>query len=145
MRRSTAGGTTFARFALVGGVMAGVDAAGLYAIHALCPVGLRAARLGSLALAMTVGYFLNRRFTFAGNRRARRVLPQLLSFYSAHATGGALNLALFALVLHAGRGVAAAVPAGPMLLPLCAVLVGGAGGISVNFVLSSRLVFRPWR
>lgn len=137
---SPKGRATFGRFVLVAAVMATIDTGVLYALAATSTMSLHVARVFSLGLAMTAGYFLNRRFTF--NDRPRRVARkvELLRFYGAHGIGGAFNLALFAVVIEGGDPLQPLV-GGTHALALTGIVIGGIGGMSLNFLLSNRLVF----
>ena len=137
---SPKGRATFGRFVLVAAVMATIDTGVLYALAATSAIGLHGARVLSLGLAMTAGYFLNRRFTFIDRRRRVAPMVQLLRFYGAHAIGGALNLALFAMVVEGGD-LLRPVVGGTQLLAIAGFAIGGIGGMSLNFLLSNRLVF----
>ncbi|MFC3393272.1 GtrA family protein [Aidingimonas halophila] len=137
---STSRRATFLRFALVGGTIALIDIAGLYTLHDGVDLNLYLSRVISYGLAMTVGYFLNRHFTFHFYQRLRGILGDLMRFFAVHATGGVLNYALFALVILLG-GQAGLNPDKVFWLPLLGIWIGGVAGMCFNFFVSHKLVF----
>lgn len=141
LTHSTGPRATFARFAGVGGVMALIDGGVLYALHAGLGVGVYAARLVSFPLAMTVGYFLNRHFTFRFRPRFLHPLRELLRFYAVHSSGGVINYATFAAIIAGGSFAGIEGMLG-YWLPLLGVVVGGVAGMCFNFVLAGKLVFQ---
>lgn len=141
MTHSTGSGATFARFAGVGGVMAVIDCGGLYALHAGFGTDVYLARLVSFPVAMTVGYFLNRHFTFRFRPRRLHPLRELLRFYAVHSSGGVINYATFAAIVAGGGRVGIEGVLG-YWLPLLGVVIGGVAGMCFNFVFASKLVFQ---
>ena len=113
---------------MVGGVSFAVDAGVLALLVYQADVGYIASRLISVALAVSVAFVLNARFTFlvrvADARFLRYVLIQVL--------GAALNFGVYTtLVLHgplAGR-------------PLLSLICGAAVATINNFFLSRRYVY----
>ncbi len=137
--RSRSGRATFTRFATVGTTIAVIDAGLLYLFMA---AGLNAylSRALSYTAAMVAGYVLNRYFTFHHLETGRALWHSLLRHFSVHSVGGALNFAVFSLVLEAGPWfVAEGAPVA--LLPLFGVWLGGMAGLCFNFFFSRRLVF----
>lgn len=138
--KSSSSRATFVRFACVGGTIAILDAGLLYLLKDLPPFNVYTARLVSYFAAMCAGYILNRYFTFHHLERARVLWDELLRFFSVHAFGGALNLAVYALIVTLAdrlevRGWASA------LAPLFGVWVGGVVGMCFNFWMSKKHVF----
>ncbi|NCO18739.1 MAG: GtrA family protein [Gammaproteobacteria bacterium] len=138
--RSSSKRATFLRFAAVGGAIAMIDVGLLYLLKDAPGFNIYSARLASYAVAMCAGYLLNRYFTFHHLDRFRTLWHELLRFFSVHSLGGALNYAVFSVIVVLGaraqlQGHWAA------LLPLLAVWAGGTVGMCFNFLLSRRLVF----
>ena len=116
-----------------------IDIGGLLLLHQLLEVATLPARGISYLSAMTVGYFLNRNFTFQTSSQ-RRLGIDLLRFYGAHSLGGVLNYGVFALTLLSGQWLfAGQIP--EIWLSLLGVWLGGIVGMSLNFILSRHLVF----
>jgi putative flippase GtrA len=122
----------FLTFAAVGAAAFGVDALLLYALMDL-GAGFYFGRLGSWVGAASFTWFLNRRLTFRG-AVAEPPLRQWLRFLSANAVGGAVNYAVYALVIAAS--------ALAREFPVLAVGAGSAAGLVLNFTLSRRYVFQ---
>ncbi len=118
------------RFLMVGGVSFAVDAGvlGLLVYHA--EVGYIASRLVSVALAVSVAFVLNARFTFL----VRVADARFMRYVAIQAAGAALNFGFYTvLVLHgplAGR-------------PLLSLICGAAAATLNNFFLSRRYVYVP--
>jgi putative flippase GtrA len=139
IHRSESRRATFARFATVGASISLIDAAVLYL---LLGIGLNPylGRAISLALAMAVGYILNRYFTFHHVETGRALWHSLVRHYSVHAVGAGINIAVFSLVLDIGLDLGGKIAASATL-PLLGVWVGGMAGLCFNFILSRKLVF----
>ncbi|HSG35189.1 MAG TPA: GtrA family protein [Sphingomonadaceae bacterium] len=138
--RSSSRRATFFRFACVGGSVALIDAGLLYLLKDLPGFNAYIARLFSYTAAMTVGYVLNRYFTFHHIERGRVFLDELIRFFSVHAIGGVLNFGVFSLVVFLGEQAELS-RFWHAVMPLIGVWVGGLIGMSFNFVISSRFVF----
>jgi putative flippase GtrA len=130
----------FFRFACVGLAMAVVDIGVLYLLKDQPGLNVYLARLISYASSLTVGYVLNRNFTFHHVNNERHILDELLRYFAVHSTGGLLNLGVFTVVVFLGDR-ADLTPAGQDLLPLAGVCLGGVVGMCFNFVFSRALVF----
>ncbi|MFP4352811.1 MAG: GtrA family protein [Puniceicoccaceae bacterium] len=137
--RSPGSKPTFVRFATVGVTISLIDAGLLYLLLALGS-NVYLGRLISYTVAMTVGYILNRYFTFHHLESGRALWHRLLRHYSVHGLGGALNFAVFALVLALGEMMGGRIAASATL-PLVGVWIGGMAGLCFNFFFSRRLVF----
>ncbi|MDZ7785058.1 MAG: GtrA family protein [Halioglobus sp.] len=133
---------TFFRFACVGGAISLIDAGVLYLLMDAPGFNIYLARIVSYAAAMTAGYLLNRYFTFHHLDRVLVLWHELLRFFSVFAAGGAVNYAVFSLIvmfameLELTRFQAA-------IMPLVAIWIGGLFGMCFNFLLSHKLVFDP--
>ena len=121
------------RFALVGGFAGLVDMAVLQVLFT-AGSGLYASRIVSYLCAATFAWWFNRRFTFAG-RRSPSLVQEWVRYLAANFWGGLLNYAIYALLVSSVAVFAH--------YPFLAVAVGAAAGLTMNFVLSSRYVFRP--
>ncbi|MEE4330722.1 MAG: GtrA family protein, partial [Wenzhouxiangella sp.] len=80
--RSHSQRAAFFRFACVGMTIAMIDVGVLYLLKDLPGLNVYLARVFSYGAAMTAGYFLNRHFTFHHVDSGRRVLDELLRFFS---------------------------------------------------------------
>lgn len=137
--RSQQDSALFARFAIVGVSISLIDAAVLYLLIALdCEPHL--ARVVSLAAAVTVGYALNRHFTFHHQETGRSLWNSLLRHYSVNSIGSALNIGIYSAVLLIGQHMGGQVAASATL-PLLGIWLGGLVGMSFNFLFSKKLVF----
>jgi putative flippase GtrA len=120
------------RFAAAGVLGFAVDAAALYAALAL-GAGYFAGRACSFLLAVWTTWQFNRRFTFAGGRRAS-AWAEWWRYLLAMSAGGLANLAAYALTVLM-------LPKAPWL-PLFAVAVGSGAGMCLNFATAKWWVFR---
>lgn len=139
IRRSHSDRATFTRFASVGVTISLVDAGALYVLMAL-GINVYIGRALSYTLAMTVGYVLNRYFTFHHLETGRALWHSLVRHFSVHSVGGLLNLAVFGIVLEIGQWMGGQVAAAATL-PLVGVWIGGLAGLCFNFFFSKKLVF----
>jgi putative flippase GtrA len=113
----------FLGFAIIGVVGFGVDAAVVaIAVHVL-GFSPYQARLCSYLFAVATTWWLNRRYTF---RSTAPPFREFLAFLLANAFGASII---------AWRGSAG-------WLPIFAVAVGSLAGLSINFLFSSKVVFR---
>lgn len=137
--RSGSERATFLRFASVGGAISLIDVTVLYL---LIMIGTSSyiARIPSYFAAMTVGYLLNRYFTFHHLERGLKLWRSLAGHYSVHAVGGLLNYGVYLLVLLVGEHWWGVAP-NAIFMPLLAVWLGGMVGVCFNFKLSRKLVF----
>lgn len=139
IQRSSSDRATFLRFVGVGVTISIIDVAVLYLLIAL---GLNTylARIPSYFAAMTVGYILNRYFTFHHLETGRKLWHSLLRHYSVHSIGGFFNYGVYLVVLVAGQKLGGQLHASASL-PFVAVWIGGLVGLCFNFVFSKKLVF----
>jgi len=123
-----------ARFGVVGALGFLADAGVLYLLTRMGgdPYVMRVI---SFALAVTLTWWMNRRWTFRA-ARARRG-GEYLSYLAVQLCGAALNYALFALVLY----WITPSPANSVL----ALAVGSVAGLIVNYSGARFIVFAPWR
>lgn len=140
LRRSQHRAVQFLRFSLVGLATSVVDAGLLYLLSYRLGMDWQAARLLSLTAALLGSYVLNGRYTF-GDAGSSPSLGRLAGHCSVNGCGAALNFGLFSVVVEqAAPYWNAALPAAA--LPLFALWLGGMAGMTFNFMLSSRFVFR---
>lgn len=138
---SSSSNATFLRFAIVACSISAIDISVLYGLHEGYGVNVYLSRVLSYSLAMTAGYFLNRHFTFYHHRRFRHLLADLVRFYAVFAVGGLINYGIFALTVTLGHPLGLE-PDATFLFPLLGVWLGGMAGMSFNYVVSHKLVFR---
>ncbi|WP_440996831.1 GtrA family protein [Arhodomonas sp. SL1] len=131
---------TFLRFTLVATTIAGIDILILYLLHGAGGLNVYLARIFSYGTAMTVGYFLNNRYTFRDHRRTRHLAAELSRFYAVFGLGGLINYGVFAAIVAVGD-VADAGPTVRFWLPLLGIWMGGIGGMAFNYGVSHKLVF----
>ncbi|MFG1495364.1 GtrA family protein [Saccharospirillum sp. HFRX-1] len=141
LRHSTHHAVTLTRYALVASLISVIDAGGLYALHEGLGWNVFISRVCSYLTAMTTGYFLNRQFTFHNHQRVHRLSVELAHYYGVHSTGGLINYGVFSLTLLVGHQLALA-PVWDFWLPLLGVWLGGIAGMSFNYSLSNKLIFR---
>lgn len=121
----------FLIFGVVGTVCFLVDTAFVYALRG--SLGLYGAGLASYAVAATVGWVLNRAWTFRGVG-SRPMLQEWTTFLVAGLGGLVLNRgAYFALVTYSETCAEN---------PVLAVAAGAVAGMFVNFAMSRAVVFR---
>jgi putative flippase GtrA len=120
----------FLRFAFIGVIGFGVDAAVVAVLVRLLAVGPYQARLCSYFFAVATTWWLNRRFTFHSTRPPGR---EFVAFLVANAFGAGINLLVYAAII-AWRGADG-------WMPVIAVGAGSLAGLSTNFFLSSKVVF----
>ena len=120
------------KFGTVGGLGLVWDVSTVYALQPM--IGVTSAALGAFFVAATMNWMLNRLWTFRGRGSDASLVRQWLSFLGANGLGFTLNRsAFFALI---------------WLVPFCrahlvtALAAGSLAGMSANFTLSRRLVFR---
>jgi putative flippase GtrA len=123
----------FLRFALVGAIGFVIDVGVLYLALALFPVGPYAGRVISYMCAATSTWYLHRRITFR-NRPSQAIGREWLKFVVLNGVGGLLNYATYVAYLHYF--------AGSTFTPAIGVALGSAAGLSINYTLSRRVVFR---
>lgn len=112
-----------------------VDAGVLHLLVSLWNMNLLVARGCSFTCAATMTWMINRVFTFAAQRRPPRgLLNEWAAYFAASLGGGCLNYLVFAI----------AVRLSPLLhqIPSIAVGLGTLAGMSFNFLMYARYVFR---
>lgn len=125
----------FLLFAIAGGAGFVVDTAVLYALKGM--LGLYGARVVSFLVAVATTWIINRTLAFRQQAAGVPLWREFLHYLGAMILGGAVNYAVYALVVA--------------LLPLAAeqpvigVAAGVAAGMFVNFFLADKLVFRTRR
>jgi putative flippase GtrA len=121
----------FLRFGVVGTIGFVIDTATVYAVRDA--LGLYGAGIVGYIVAATGNWVLNRLWTFRGEGSgpAHR---QWALFMVANLAGFVLNRGTYALLV---TFVAVAARQ-----PVIAIAAGAVAGLSVNFVLSRRVVFR---
>lgn len=120
------------KFGTVGGLGFLWDTSTVYLLRPV--VGFTVATLAAYFIAATMNWTLNRLWTFRGHGSRDSLLRQWLNFLGANGLGFVLNRsAVFALAWTS-----------PFCLahPVVALAVGSLAGMSANFTLSRRLVFR---
>jgi putative flippase GtrA len=123
----------FLKFSGVGVIAFLVDVEVFQAAMFLTGLSPYAARLISFVVASSAAWWLNRTFTFRDADNVRADL-QWARFFAANLVGGAVNYAVFALMI-ATLAVAAT-------HPVLALAVGSLCGVSFNFTAYRRYVFR---
>ena len=86
----------------------------------------------SLTASMSVGYLLNRYFTFHHLETGRTLWHSLVRHYSVHAVGAGINIGVFSAILLLGQEMGGEV-AVSATLPLLGVWIGGVAGMCFNF------------
>ena len=129
----------FVRFAGVGVTISLVDIGLLYLLNGL-GMNIYLARIPSFFASMTVGYILNRYFTFHHIETGRALWDSLLRHYSVHAVGGVINYGVFTATLMIGQMLGGQASASGTL-PFISVWIGGVFGMCFNFFFSKRMVF----
>ena len=127
---------TYFWFGAVGVLGFLVDAGVLHLMAAGWNTNLYLARACSFTCAATATWIMNRVLTFAApQRRSSELAGEWSAYFAASLGGGCVNYLVFAL----------AVRLSPLLhrVPTVAVAVGTLAGMSCNFLLYSRYVFRP--
>ncbi len=119
------------RFALVGTLGFVVDAGLLWLIRSAVAIDPRAARLASFAVAVTVTWFCNSRFTFDAPLSAR----SWARYVAANSMGALFNYAVFAALVTLSAWFAG--------LPEAAVAVASVLALGVNFVASKYYALAP--
>jgi putative flippase GtrA len=124
----------FLRFGLVGVGGFLVDTSVLWLMLHGAGLDKYSGRGVSFLAAVTFTWWGNRTLTFHDRRAREGLLREWLTFVTANALGGAVNLGLYTVLVSF-----APPPAGN---PFVALLAGVLAGLVFNFTLASRLVFR---
>ncbi len=121
------------RFWLIG--LAGflVDAGILYLYRTVFDVDLFLARGCSLSIAMTVSWYLNRKWTFPSQNN-RHAINEWLCYLAVNSAGAVVNYSLFIWLVMSNNNFSK-----HLLIPLA--ISSGLAAV-VSFVLSKYLVFR---
>jgi len=123
----------FLRFAIVGCVGFGVDAAVLTIVVATLGVNLYVGRIVSFLTAATATWALNRRFTFSDAASASPA-TEWLRFVLSNTLGGGVNFGIYSWLVADYAVVHE--------LPVLGVACGSIAGMLVNFSLTKIFVFR---
>mgnify|MGYP001813352488 CR=1 FL=1 len=125
----------FFRFSVIGAFGFLVDVSVLYLLKGL-GLDLYTARLVSFLCAATFTWLGNRLFTFRESGLARRASGSEWLFYVAAMTlGGLVNYGVYAALIT----FVATFGHHPWL----AVAAGTGAGLSINFLLARRILYRP--
>ena len=117
------------RFIFAGGIGFVTDAAALWLLLVMTPLGAFVARLVSIGLALCVTWLLNRNLTFAPSDRG--VAREGMRYGSVGIATSIVNYLVYSLILLA-------VPAIP---PLAALAAASLVAMTLSFLGYSRLVF----
>lgn len=130
----------FFRFATVGAKISAIDIGGVYLLPWLFGINIYYARALSLSAALIAGYLLNRYFTF---RRVEKgsFLGQLTGHFGIHLIGGVINYAIFSLIITYGQ-MWVDNTFWRHWMPLIGLITGGLFGMSFNYVMSKKFVFK---
>jgi putative flippase GtrA len=123
----------FVRFCGIGVVAFSIDVIAFQATLSLAGASPYLARVVSFVVATSAAWWLNRTFTFSDADNLRPDL-QWARFFGANVVGGAVNYAVFVLVLVT-LPIAAS-------YPVLALAAGSLSGVSFNFTAYRRYVFR---
>ena len=123
----------FLAFCVVGGIGFAVDAGALTALVHGAGLGPYAARVASFALAVSVTWALNRRWTFASATPGSKA-AEYGRYFGVQAAGALINLAVYAACIEAAAAFRA--------YPTVALAVGSAVALLFNYAAAGRLVFR---
>ncbi len=122
----------FLRFGTVGGLGLLWDVSTFYVVRPF--LGFTIATMASFLVAATMNWMLNRLWTFRGRGSQDSLFRQWLSFLGANGLGFLLNRSvLFGLAWSSPLCFAH---------PVIAFAGGSLAGMTANFTLSRRLVFR---
>lgn len=122
----------FLRFGIIGAVVFGFEAGILYGLNHYLPWSIYYCRLLSFIPAVTLAWWLNRRFTFI-SVKGLGWWRELLRYCMVNATGSLVNLGAFFMVLHFVERLKP--------FPVAALAIGSVAGMFFNFISSKLLVF----
>jgi putative flippase GtrA len=125
--------TRFLKFSGIGIVSFLIDVVVFQAALSLAGMSPYAARVVSFVVATSAAWWLNRTFTFHDADNGRPDL-QWARFFAANLVGGAVNYAVFVLMI-ATLPIAAT-------YPVLALAAGSVSGVFFNFTAYRRYVFR---
>ncbi len=126
--------TRFLRFGVSGVAGFLVDAGVLTLLTVVVGINPYAARVPSFLAAATVTWLINRYWTFADRRGSDRG-REWRRYLAAMLIGGLVNYAVYALLVATLAPVAR--------WPVLGVAAGSLAGMVVNYLSSSRWIFRP--
>ncbi|RWG14210.1 GtrA family protein, partial [Mesorhizobium sp.] len=118
-----------ARFVLAGGIGFVADAAALWLLLSVTPLGPLAARVLSIGFALTVTWQINRHLTFAPSSRG--IAQEGARYGGVGVATSIVNYLAYCALLFAL----------PSLPPLAALTVASLVAMALSFVGYSRLVF----
>lgn len=129
----------FLRFALVGAAGFLVNEAALWGALTILHAGKYLAGLIAFAVAVTFTWWGNRKLTFGDRARhgATGMAIEWMQFVLANGAGFAINYSVYAVLITLAPF--------PFGIPYVALACGTIAGLILNFVLSSRIVFRTNR
>ncbi len=125
--------TRFLKFSGIGIVSFSIDVLAFQAALSLGGMSPYTARLVSFVVATSAAWWLNRTFTFHDADNGRPDL-QWARFFAANLVGGAVNYAVFVVVIAAFPIARAH--------PVLALAAGSLSGVFFNFTAYRRYVFR---
>ncbi|OBQ77545.1 MULTISPECIES: GtrA family protein [unclassified Mesorhizobium] len=117
------------RFVLAGGIGFVADAAALWLLLSVTPLGPLAARVLSIGFALTVTWQINRHLTFAPSSRG--IAQEGARYGGVGVATSIVNYLIYCALLFAL----------PSLAPLAALTVASLVAMALSFVGYSRLVF----
>ncbi|PBB81505.1 hypothetical protein CK218_07510 [Mesorhizobium sp. WSM3879] len=117
------------RFVLAGGIGFVADAAALWLLLSVTPLGPLAARVLSIGFALTVTWQINRHLTFAPSSRG--IAQEGVRYGGVGVATSIVNYLVYCALLFAL----------PSLAPLAALTVASLVAMALSFVGYSRLVF----
>lgn len=124
----------FILFAIIGAFGFVVDVIALVFAKEVVHLDLYSGRLFSYLIAASFTWYANRRLTFKNHYTADSVVVQWVKFLHANCYGGLLNYSVYSLgVSFFGED---------MKIYILSVACGSVSGLVLNFILSSRLVFK---
>lgn len=122
----------FMLFAIAGGAGFVTDTAVLYLLKGA--LGPYAARVVSFLVGVLTTWLINRSLAFKGQLKDVPIWREFLNYLGAMILGGAVNYAIYAVLVATVAFVADHLIVG--------VAAGVAGGMMVNFLLADKLVFK---
>ncbi|BAV49133.1 Membrane protein [Mesorhizobium loti] len=117
------------RFVFAGGIGFAADAAALWLLLAITPLGPFVARMLSIGLALCVTWQINRHLTFSPSRRG--VAEEGARYGGVGIATSIVNYLVYSAILLA-------LPAAP---PLVALAIASLAAMALSFLGYSRLVF----
>ncbi|WP_192249376.1 GtrA family protein [Mesorhizobium silamurunense] len=117
------------RFVLAGGIGFVADAAALWLLLAVTPLGPLVARVLSIGFALTVTWQINRHLTFAPSSRG--IAQEGARYGSVGVATSIVNYLVYCAILFAL----------PALPPLAALVIASLAAMALSFLGYYRLVF----